>query len=450
MKLGISGARRSLSLRLLLYAGISIALALGAAWIVLGLLFERHSERQLQTELERHGVALIAALDIDASGRPTLQRQPSDPRFDRPASGLYWRIVAPGYELRSRSLWDGALPTIGGTSASGWNSISAKGAYEDRVLMLARSVRPSSDGPSVLVQVAADRQTVSAARAAFGQESALFLAVLWLALAVAAWVQVRLGLKPLDHVRAQLELMSRTPSSRLPEDEHPVEIRPLTTAINAFADRRAEDVERARRRARDLAHAFKTPITALRLQIATLDDARAQEMGRSLSLITGAVEGELARSEATEADQQVDACMAVGRLLAVIAKTPDGARLALGNDVPAGLLIPMSLANTLEALGALIENAARHASSEVRVCGGTENDAVWLTICDDGAGISDELRMIVLNRGVRLDEQGSRHGLGLSIAQDFVVASGGSIALEDADLGGLCVRLLWVRSGIPE
>src|SRR5690606_14552315 len=91
---------RSLGLRLLLFAGALIAVALVLAWMLLGVLFERHAQRQLQTELEHHGLALIAALSLDADATPVLLRQPSDPRFSRPASGLYWRVATSRHELR--------------------------------------------------------------------------------------------------------------------------------------------------------------------------------------------------------------------------------------------------------------------------------------------------------------------------------------------------------------
>lgn len=434
---------RSLSLRLLLFAGLAIALALGAAWIVLGLLFERHSERQLQTELERHGLVLVAALELDANGRPVLQRQPADPRFDRPASGLYWRVVAPAHELRSRSLWDGELPAMRGATANDWAAANARGPFEAKILAVGRRVRPDANGPEILVEVAADRRPVAAARAAFGQESAIFLVILWAALAIAAWIQVRLGLRPLNRVREELEEMARMPAARLPEGEHPAEIRPLTIAINDFADRRAEDVSRARRRARDLAHAFKTPITALRLQIETLDEQKARDMSHSLSLIAGAVESELARTETVQTGHEVAISIVIDRLFAVISRTPDGARLKLRNGLASDLRVPMGMETALEAVGALIDNAARHARTLVKVDGAEDRQAVWITIRDDGPGIPEALRASALDRGVRLDERGSRHGLGLSIAQDFVGASGGTLSLESADEGGLCVRLAW-------
>lgn len=434
---------RSLSLRLLFFAGTAIALALIAAWLVLGLLFERHAERQLQTELERHGLALIAALELGPDGRPLLREEPADPRFTRPASGLYWRIGAPAGELRSRSLWDGALPLPPRMGGRGWRAFNAKGPFEAHVRVAARHVRLDPGGADLLIEVAADRRPVATARVAFGQESAIFLAVLWLALAAAAWLQVRLGLQPLGRVGKQVHAMTRRPEARLEQHGHPVEIRPLTEAINTFADRRAEDVEKARQRARDLAHALKTPITALRLQIDTLDPATAREMAHSLSLLAGAVEGELARTGPLPEHQSTAVRPLADRVLAVVARTPDGGRLSLDNRLPADLTIPMSAEAVLETLGALIENAARHARSTVRIAGGRDDRGCWITIADDGPGIPEALRGAVLGRGVRLDERGARHGLGLAIAQDFVTASGGALTLEDAPERGLCVRLYW-------
>lgn len=434
---------RSLSLRLLLFAGVTVAIALMAGWAVLGLLFERHSERQLQAELERHGIALIAAVELDPGRRPVIARQPPDPRFLRPASGLYWRVVAPGGELHSRSLWDGVLAPSVMAEAREWSAVNAKGPFEDGVLVVARRVRIGERGPQLLIEVAADRKPVTQARAAFGRETAIFLAALWLALALAAWVQVRMGLRPLDRVRKELEAMSRAVDARLAVADHPVEIRPLTEAINAVADHRARDIGRARQRARDLAHALRTPITALRLQIESLPADRAAEMMHGLSLISGAVESELARTGASSEGETVDAGAMVERLLAVIARTPDGMRVALHNRVATGFVVPMGMEAALEAFGAVLENAARHAAGAVEVRGGSGPRALWIEIGDDGPGIPEELRAAMLERGARLDESGRSHGLGLSIAREIVTASGGEVALATGRQGGLTVRFEW-------
>lgn len=435
---------RSLGARLLLFAAAAIATALTIAWLVLGILFERHAERQLRAELERHGLALIAAVSLDPEGRPVLSSSPFDPRFGRPASGLYWRIRSPAGEVRSRSLWDGDLATPPSPPQRGWGAAIAAGPFEERVLTVVRDVQLDAGGPDVLIEVGGDLAPVALARRAFGAESAVFLALLWLVLSLAAWIQVRLGLAPLDAVRRELDGLERRVDGRLDEARHPREIQPLTSAINTFADARAADVERARGRARDLAHALKTPLTALRLQIEALRPEARGRLSHSLSLVTGAVEAELARvggqaSSATPAR----AAEVIARLFAVIERTPDGARLDLVSTVDPDLSLPLGEAEALEALGALLENAARHAAARVRVTGGMDGQDRVLTVGDDGPGVPEADRAAILRRGGRLDETGAGHGLGLSIAREFVEGSGGTLDLGVSPEGGLEVILRW-------
>lgn len=433
----------SLSLRLLAFAGGTIALALVIAWLVLGALFERHAERQLEAELERHGIALIAALRLDPQGLPRLDRQPADPRFDRPASGLYWRLVAPAGELRSRSLWDGRIAVGTPPKAAGWTSGTMSGPFEDEMTVAARIVRPDPTGPEVQVIVAANRAPLTTARSAFEQEAAAFLAVLWLMLALAAWVQVRLGLRPLAGVRGELDAMSQAADARLDADAHPLEIRPLTLAINRVAQQRADDIVRARQRARDLAHALKTPLTALRLELDSLPPSAAQRLTHSLSLLSGAVESELARTGAQSPAGETPLARIVERIIAVVSRTPDGQRIAFTTTFPPDFCIPMAEDAALETLGAVIENAARHARGQVAVSAGEQAGERWIAVEDDGPGIPPDLRESALARGNQLDERSGSHGLGLAIAQDFLLATSGRIELAEAGLGGLAVRIVW-------
>ncbi|MBC8037923.1 MAG: sensor histidine kinase, partial [Rhizobiales bacterium] len=67
----------------------------------------------------------------------------------------------------------------------------------------------------------------------------------------------------------------------------------------------------------------------------------------------------------------------------------------------------------------------------------------WMVLCidDDGPGVPAEKRAEVLKRGRRLDESKPGSGLGLSIVAETAGMYSGSVALDDAPLGGLRIQL---------
>lgn len=440
---GLLKAHPSLSLRLLAFAGVMVALALVIAWLVLGLLFQRHLERQTQNELERHGLALIAATTLGPDRKIVLASQPFDPRFNRPASGLYWRISTADQSLASRSLWNVNLPTARTTTTDGWGVSRITGPYEPKALAVRRQVQIAPDSPPILFEVVTDLAPVQEARRAFATETAQFLGLLWLVLALAAWLQVRLGLKPLDRVRNDLTQLNSASDMRLNEHQHVQEVRPLVQAINRLLDARTADIERARRRSQDLAHALKTPLTALRLQIENAPAAEAQKMLSALSLVRDTVDAELAQHSGHDNANSSNASSLANRLWQVISRTPEADGISFTNRLTPDFSLPLSDDRALEMLGALMENSSRYAATSVVIDGRKDHSGLYLSIEDDGPGIPLDKRDAALRRGQRLDEQRGQHGLGLSIASGIVEASGGFLELDEAAAGGLSIRLVW-------
>jgi hypothetical protein len=85
----------SLRLRLLLAAAGTVFLAMVVAWLVMTVLFARHIERRVTTELTRDAMQLIAHLRTDAEGVPHIGDVSMDERYDAPTSGLYWQVSTP-------------------------------------------------------------------------------------------------------------------------------------------------------------------------------------------------------------------------------------------------------------------------------------------------------------------------------------------------------------------
>jgi signal transduction histidine kinase len=441
---------RSLRVRLLLSAAIAIFLALAAAWMAMTVLFERHIEHRIEADLIRDGLQLAAALSVGADGTPALEHEPGDSRFFEPASGLYWQVSTQQGALNSRSLWDQHLPEPKNATSLQWKSRAVEGPFNQQVLLVERYIRPERAGADVLVQLAHEQKSLHEAREEFGEELALFLAILWFILSAAAWVQVELGLRPLRHVRNEVETLKRNPRERMAA-AHVAEIEPLTLAINELADAREKDLSRARRRAADLAHGLKTPLAALSAQSRRAREAGATDaadgLDHAIAAATSAIEGELARSRAAaiRAAPSGDTTIAlplIESLVGVVEKTEFGARLVFEVNIPEELRLPVAGEDLLEIAGALIENAARYARRRVRITGQAVEGGVLL-VEDDGPGIESEKVAEALMRGGRLDEAGPGHGLGLAIAHDLVDATRGAITLLRSELGGLKVTVAW-------
>ncbi len=435
--------QRSLRVRLLLGAACAIFAALAIAWVAMSFLFERHTLRQVEADLSARGMGLISALMHTPEG-VTLERLPTEPRFGAPASGLYWQISGEDVLIRSRSLWDERLATPPLQNAAGWSAGVAAGPFEQSIFYVARSVQLDAGGPRLVVMVASDRATVTAARAAFAQELALFLLLLWLTLSAAAWIQVQLGLAPLEDVRAALGALRQQASARLSERDYPAEAAPLANAINELAAAREGDLEQAKKRAADLAHSLKTPLSALAAQTRRAREAGAEDaadgLERAIAAARSAVERELARTRAaaSRGAGTANGRVAIGKIVQVLERTERGGEVTFENEVT-DTPYPISEDVLLELSGPLLENAARFAAARVRISG----DGRTLTIEDDGPGLSPEQVDAALQRGKRLDESGDGHGLGLPIAQDIAQAVGAELRLSRGALGGLRVEVVW-------
>jgi signal transduction histidine kinase len=91
---------------------------------------------------------------------------------------------------------------------------------------------------------------------------------------------------------------------------------------------------------------------------------------------------------------------------------------------------PVALSRVLRNL---LNNAARHAVSQVTVTVRQGSGVVLLEVADDGPGISPADRDRVFDRFVRLDSDRSRSaggtGLGLAIVREIVLAHGGRVSI---------------------
>ena len=435
--------RGSLRLRLLLAGAISVLAALALSGFGLTVLFERSVERRVEAELEVYLNQVIAGVDRDTDGDMVMSKAPADPRFADPLSGLYWQVQVGDTTLRSRSLWDSRLALPPDELPSGAVHLHhIQGPNGAHLIAVDRSVTlpPRMGGGAMRAAVAIDSSDVAAATRAFAVDLLPYLVMIAAFLIAAAYAQVTVGLRPLATVRGRLSAIREGKARRLGQG-FPDEIVPLAAELDALLDARDAQIEKARARAGDLAHGLKTPLQVLAGDVERLrakgDAAIAAEIEQVASSMRRHVDRELARARMAAGDREARAGIGdvVERVVAVIVRTPAGSKLDWSVDVPRGQVGQIDQDDLAEAIGNLVENAARHARGNVSIGSRFDGRSVIITVADDGPGIPPEHLEDVLSRGGHLDRSGSGAGLGLAIVRDIAEAWDGHFEIHTSAAG---------------
>ncbi|MBZ9676182.1 sensor histidine kinase [Mesorhizobium sp. ES1-1] len=417
-------------------------------------LFELHVERRVVGELTVDLNELIGATSFTSDGQMVVAPVLTDPRFANPLSGYYWQVedIASGGVERSRSLWDAklALParSVSGELRTVEEFIGPGGELS---IAVERTIIDAG-GRSFRAVVAENHRTVEVSVSEYVRDLAPALLMLAVALMAAFFIQITIGLAPLETLRIAVGSVIAQRAARL-DVVAPKEVQPLADEINRLLDAQEKALARARSRATDLAHGLKTPLQVLSADIRALrkkgETDLADEIEKSAGAIRRHVERELARARLAPGVSGKASCLVsnvASGVVAVVQRTPSGKELSFKLDVAQDLTAPIDEGDLSEILGNLVENAARYARSSVHIRAYTGWDEVTVSVADDGPGIPDADRASALSRGVQLDSKGGSSGLGLAIVSEIVEAYGGRLAMANAD-PGLIVTISLLRHG---
>lgn len=442
---------RSLRLRLVLGAGIWIAAALVLAGVAIGYLFTASVERGARADLSATMARLVALIDPgQANGTPVLTGELPDARYATPVSGVYWQItdLASRRTLRSRSLWDHVLRIEPAGEGRRFSSVEGPAGQSLFALSLATRFATASGERRFQAIVAQDRSVLDEAIRRFGVELAVALLILGVVLGLAAVLQVQLGLAPLRKLRQDVETVRKGVAVSVGAD-YPSEVLPLVSEVNELLASQQKSMEFARSRAADLAHGLNTPLAVL----GTLEHRLAEKGDGDSAALIAELSGEMRdridyqmrlvrlRHRTRMHAFRASLSLLLPRTVAVLKRTQRGERLDWTVEVADGLDIDIDANDLLELVGVVLENAARWATSLVRVQARRDGATVELRIDDDGPGIrASELGTIGV-RGRRLDESVPGTGLGLAIAREIVALNDGTITFERSPHDGLGVTI---------
>lgn len=440
----------SLRLRLALAGFAALILALAIAGVGLTFLFERHVYQTVSDELDGYIGQIIGGLSFDADGEIHVKREPADPGFDTPGSGLYWEVLFGPRLKRSKSLAGATLVLPADELSQGQTHYHEIIGPDRKLLLVAErriDVSRQSQVEYARVIIASDVTRMRQARDSFARELAPSLAILGIVLTLATWAQLTIGLRPLSQLRRELANIT-TGGARRMNEETPLEVRGLVKELNLLLAGQEAEIARARGRAADLAHGLKTPLAALAGDARLVREAGRPDIADSMDRIGETMRRHVER-ELTRARVRAAALQSVGgapvreivdALVRTLARTDRGAEVSYQNRVALDAVAPFDRADLLELLGNLLDNATRHARSRVRASSEKEGADFIIRVDDDGPGIDPGMEDFIRQRGGRLDHGGSA-GLGLAIVQDILEAYGWRMDFSRSPLGGLRVSL---------
>lgn len=226
----------------------------------------------------------------------------------------------------------------------------------------------------------------------------------------------------------------------------PLEIRRAAKAFNRMTARLKRFVEDRTRMLAAISHDLRTPITSLRLRAEFVNDVENRtRIIETLDEMEQMVEAAMtfAREEtANEATRKIDITALVESAVEDLAET--GRPISFTGDGKPRVY-PCRPLSVKRAFGNLVSNALNFGKKvEVGILD-ADDGGVWIEIADDGPGIPADQREQVFEPFFRLEESRNRDtggiGLGMAIARTAIRSHGGEIYLEDAELGGLLVRV---------
>lgn len=439
----------SLSGRLIAGAVLLVMVAIGGALIVNAALLRSFVRGQIDGRLDAQIVAIASGLRVGPDGVPVIADNLAVMPFDRPAPGWGWQVSGPSGTLRSgplrgetfvvppdaprrphprdRAAWSADLVNAGGEA------------------MIGRVSDLMSDGQPVRIIATAPRAAVTGPLRDMLLPLVLSMAALAALLLGIVVLGVRLGLRPLTQLRAEVAGIRAGDTDRLPTADRPHEVLPLVTELNSLLEENEARLERARRNVANLAHGLKTPLATLDLTLAEPGRDPDRSLGNLVGTMDRQIRHHLARARAaalgTAGRLRADIAERLVNIARVMDKVHADRGVALQLDLPKSLPVACEEQDLDELFGNLLDNAFTHAAGRVRVTAVPAGRELCLDVEDDGPGMDEEDVRAALAPGSRLDESSLGYGFGLTISREIAELYGGGIRLSRSALGGLKVSV---------
>ncbi|NNJ90391.1 MAG: sensor histidine kinase [Gammaproteobacteria bacterium] len=425
-------------------AGLSILLIVAFSVILLFsvLAVKSLSESYVFTRLEHDAEALLAAVWKNPKGLTRIREGRITPIYQQPYSGHYFQLIfSDGFRLNSRSTWDYSFETHE-VPVSKIETYSLTGP--DEQMLLVRSAGYEKNDLKFTLSVAENIEPLESQIRFYQLISFVTLILAALIIILSQRYILRKGFRELDKVRDEIKQISSGELQQL-SDIGPTEVQPVTIEINRLLKQLQKRLRRSRDALGNLAHALKSPISLMTYEIDHLSvtEPEKKNLSDNLSRIRNLIDRELKRARLASGDagRYFNPSKDIPDLIQALLQIYHERQIDIQHNSLPDKNLPVDHEDMLELLGNLLDNACNWTYTAVYIDIKTE-DKLFISISDNGPGATEEEIADMVKRGVRIDENKSGSGLGLSIVHDIVSDYSGTIEYaKSKEMGGLQVSV---------
>lgn len=413
---------------LVVCGGLALAHAL-TFWIILR---ERGDMGQamMLSYVGRDVAASVAILDRV----PPAERAEWLPRLAR-QNYRYALQAAPAGPPADDALADALTRSVADAVGSPRVGAMVRAGGQGRVVVLPLRL---ADGQPLALELTLPRPTVS-------RTTVLLLLLQFAALMLAAWVGVRLAVRPLARMAEAADALKPGSKTASLDEDGPREVAQAARAFNAMQRRIDGDLAERLQLLAAISHDLQTPITRMKLRAGLIaDPVLHDKLQADLDGMQALVEEGLAYARTAQAVQETPRAVDLHALLdgLVCDATDAGHAVELvgRHDTP--------LVTRVQALRRVLTNLLDNAlkfGGQAQVVVEHGAGELSIAVCDRGPGIPPGELEAVLQPFHRVEASRSREtggtGLGLAIAHQLTLALGGRLVLANRAGGGLEARL---------
>ena len=407
-------------------------------------------EEQLQAQL----YLLISNTDINQQ-TVSLPIAITEPRFNQQNSGLYGFI----YNAHGDELWRSASSALLTDNFYNTNNIfstdnrsfsEAISNNGHRVNIFSYDLEWVNEDNSTLKLryiIISDNAPLQAELDSYKKRTWQWLGAMALLLMFAQLVIMRWGLKPLRRLSQQLSDLQENRIEQLDAD-YPNEILPTIKNFNAIVEHEKQQRERYRNTMSDLAHSLKTPLAVIQSQLHK-NGHEHTAISEQVQRINQIVEHQLKRAvikvnqnSVLQRTQKIALHAMFERLSKILVKVYNEKSIRFNNTIDKDIIYWGDESDMLEVFGNLLDNACKYGKGSVMIHATSAHPILSIAISDNGEGVAENQKHLILKRGARGDTVQTGQGIGLAVAIDIIASYGGDLQVQnnmgEPHLSGAC------------